>query len=161
MAEATPSLTPRTGLWLTGLTLVSIPLWLMGGRWLQEEFTGWSELAARYPAEGRALNGSVGRVILSIQHGDGPHHQFRHRGARYGAFIEAGLTEEGFWLRSTESAPSPPIYVPWSAVRHCSLFSATLPPPAPGAPAPRLVVQHPDFERACARATWRQDRPGP
>jgi hypothetical protein len=160
MAETTPSLTPRTGLWLTLITLVSIPLWLLGGRWLQEEFTGWAELAARYPADGRTLNGSVGTVIMSIQHGDGPHHQFRDRRARYGAFIEAGLTEDGFWLRSTEPAPSPPIYVPWTAVRHCSLFSATLSSPAPGEPAPRLLVQHPAFERACASATSTLDRAG-
>lgn len=153
-------LDPRTGLWLAVITVVSIPLWLLGGRWLQEEFTGWSELAARYPADGRPLHGSVGEVILSIQHGDGPHHQFRNRRTRHGAFIEAGLTDDGFWLRSTESAPSPPIYVPWTAVRHCSLFSASLHPAASGEPATRLLVQHPAFERACATALATLDRSG-
>jgi hypothetical protein len=160
MAKDHTSLDPRTALWLTLLTIVLIPLWLIGGRWLQEEFTGWSELAASYPVEGRPLTGSVGTVIVSLQHGDGPRHEFKLRRSQHGAFIEAGLTEEGFWLRSTMSGPSPPIYVPWRSVQRCSMFSAILLPLTPGGPAPRLIVQDPDFERACARAVAALDQIG-
>lgn len=156
--EPTPTLHPRTGLLLTLAALLAVPVWLIGVRWMQVSLTGWSELAARHPVDGRALDGSVGRVIVSIQHGNGPRHEFRYSRTLHGAFIEAGLTEEGFWLRSTDAAPSPPIYIQWRAVRNCGLLSASLGDSVPDEPVTRVIVQHPDFERACTRAVLALDR---
>ncbi len=154
------SLSPRAALVLTALTLLSVPLWLVGGRWLQEDASGWSELARRFPAEGRVLGGSLGRTVVALQHGDAPRHEFGRYRSHHDPIIEVGLSDDGFWLRSTEAAPAPPIFVPWTAVRHCGVLSATLAPEGAARPPVRLIVHDQHFADRCARAVAALDGVG-
>lgn len=156
MSRAQETLSPRTGLWLTLLTLVSIPLWLWGMRWLQEDFSGWSALAEHYPVRTHELTGSVGPVVVAIQHGNGVRHEFNNCRTRQCPIIEVGLNPQGFWLRSTQQSPTPPLFVPWHAVERCTQLSAHLQVTQPDKPPVRIIIQHPDFERACTAATWRR-----
>ena len=140
----------RPPAWLLVLALLAVPAWLLFARWWSEDFSGWSRVAEVYAAGGRPLHGSVGTVTAALQVGNGPRLEFRDgRGAR-GPYIELGFADDGFWLRSQRSAPSPALFVPWSAVQRCLYFSAWL--AHPGGQEVRLTVQDQGFEDRCRAA---------
>ena len=146
---AAPAARPRPGIGLLALALLAVPAWLVFTRWMDQDVSGWSHLAERHAAGDRPLKGSVGAVTVALQLGGGPRKVFANsRGSR--PYMELGLADDGFWLRSLRSAPSPAVFVPWSAVDRCLLFSAWL--HEPGQPPLRLTVQHEGFEARCAQA---------
>lgn len=145
--------------WLLLATVLSVPAWLLLTRWIQEDVSGWSELAKRYAAaDGFHFEGSVGTAVVSFQEDGGLRYEFNRRRSASSPYIEVGYTEAGFWLRSREASPGPPLFVPWRDVVACTPLSASLAPAAHGGASVRIIVQEPGFERACAGATWRQPR---
>jgi hypothetical protein len=97
-------------------------LWLMRGA--TEEWSGWSTLAAQHPAGDRVLTGSHGTATVGLRLRGGTRYEFRERTGY--TWIEVGLEEDGFWLRSQHGAPQPAVFVPWARVRRCVFTTATL-----------------------------------
>ncbi|MBK1674009.1 hypothetical protein CKO35_11955 [Ectothiorhodospira shaposhnikovii] len=112
----------RRDIALLALALLSIPAWFVLVAWLDESYTGWSELSLLYPAEGRLLDNSQGPVIVSFKPPGRPRTQL---GGRV-RFIETGFDAGGIWLRSTRSTPQPPLYFPYERIRGCPLLSLYL-----------------------------------
>jgi hypothetical protein len=139
---------PRPPAWLLGLALVSVPAWLWFTQWMHDDVSGWSRLAAVHAAGDRPLAAGVGTVTVALEVGARPRTVFADR--RGATYVELGFDgEQGFWLRSQRSAPSPAVYVPWAAVSRCLFFSAWL--THPELQDLRLTVQHPAFEERCQR----------
>jgi hypothetical protein len=99
-------------------------LWLV--MWSEETYSGWQELAERYPAGERPLVNSLGTTNVVLKRADGTSWLLGSDRSGRRRFIEVGHDGDGFWMKSTRSTPSPALYIPWSQVAYCYLLSARL-----------------------------------
>lgn len=105
-------------------TVMMVPLWLWLGAWLREDYSGWSALAASYAAGARELTHSQGSATVALKQAGRLRHEYRYDSGR--TFIEVGIDDQGFWLRSLEFAPQPALYIPWTSVWRCAFTTASL-----------------------------------
>lgn len=118
-------------LWLLVATLLSIPLWLLGTYWLRNTYSGWNELASRYPAGNHALAGSLGPTSVTVIDPSGRRWECDSiSGQRRFKECEVGFDHAGFWVRPRGSGWfsgfAQPAYFPWRSVERCSNLAITL-----------------------------------
>ena len=138
--------------WFLALFVLSIPAWLLGTWWLNNRYSGWSTLAAIYPARDRALANSVGPTSVTIIQPSGRKYEYVSRRSHKQA--EAGFDDTGFWVRSRGtgwfSGPGTPLFVPWEAVESCGALRMQLRHPRFA-----LIIQDQDVLDACTRHVGR------
>lgn len=118
-------------LWILLATLFSIPLWLFGTYWLKNSYSGWDELASKYPAENQLLIGSLGPTSVSVIDPSGRRWECDSiTGQRRFKECEVGFDSSGFWVRSRGSGwlsgPAKAAYFPWRSVGNCANLTIKL-----------------------------------
>jgi hypothetical protein len=154
-----PTLSRRSTVVLLCASVLAIPAWIGLVRWLDTGASGWATLAPHYAAGATVLEGSRGLTTVTLEAPGHVASTFSQR--RRGPYMEFGLQEDGFWLRSHRSTPQPALFVPWRAVQRCQFFSAwvVLPGSSGGNAFARFIIHDSEFERVCEARSGRVTRP--